>query len=84
MALNIRNPEAEELAEKLARLTGETKTQAVTDALREKLERITRQRAGRRLADDLDEIARHCSSLPVRDAREPDAILGYDDRGLPG
>ncbi|HEX9583224.1 MAG TPA: type II toxin-antitoxin system VapB family antitoxin [Gammaproteobacteria bacterium] len=83
MALNIRNREAEELAEKLARLTGETKTRAVTGAIREKLERLTRQRTGRRLADELDEIARHCSNLPVRDAREPDAILGYDEQGLP-
>lgn len=84
MALNIRNPEAEALAEKLARLTGETKTRAVTDAIREKLERLTQQRSGRRLADELDEIARHCSRLPVRDARAPDAILGYDEQGVPG
>jgi ribonuclease VapC len=33
MALNIRNPETERLAEALARETGETKTEAVTKAL---------------------------------------------------
>lgn len=83
MALNIRNPEAERLAAALAKLTGETKTQAVTQALRDRLARLRRERTRRRLADELDEIAQHCARLPVRDPRPPDEILGYDDRGLP-
>lgn len=83
MALNIRNGEAEELAEKLARLTGETKTEAVIKALRDRLERVRRARTKRRLADELDDIARHCAALPVRDARPAEDILGYDDSGLP-
>ena len=83
MALNIRNRRAEELAEALARLTGETKTQAVTRALQDRLERVRRQRSGRSLAGELDDIARHCASLPVLDDREADDILGYDERGLP-
>jgi antitoxin VapB len=83
MALNIRNPETERLAEVLARLTGETKTEAVTRALRDRLERLRRERSERRLADELDEIARHCAGLPVRDGRTPEEILGYDERGLP-
>lgn len=83
MALNIRNPEAERLAIELAKLTGESKTEAVTRALRDRLARLRRERTGRRLADELDDIARHCASLPVRDPRTPDEILGYDERGLP-
>jgi antitoxin VapB len=83
MALNIRNSEAEKLAETLARLTGETKTEAVTQALRDRLARLRRERTRRRLADELDEIARHCAQLPVRDSRTPDEILGYDESGLP-
>jgi antitoxin VapB len=83
MALNIRNPETERLAEALAKLTGETKTEAVTRALRDRLARLRRERAGRRLADELDEIARHCARLPVRDSRTPDEILGYGEHGLP-
>ena len=83
MALNIRNAEAERLAAELARSTGETKTEAVTKALRDRLARVRRDRAERRLADELQEIAIHCSSLPVRDARTADEILGYDDTGLP-
>jgi antitoxin VapB len=83
MALNIRNPEAERLAAALAKLTGETKTEAVTQALRDRLARVRRERTQRRLADELDEIARHCARLPVRDPRAPEDILGYDERGLP-
>ena len=83
MALNIRNPETERLAAELARRTGETKTEAVTRSLRERLGRLRRERGKRRLADELDDIARHCADLPVLDARTPDEILGYDDRGLP-
>lgn len=83
MALNIRNRTTEELAATLARLTGETKTRAVTTALRDRLERIRRRRTGRGLADELDEIALRCASLPVLDERAAEDILGYDERGLP-
>ena len=78
MALNIRNTEAEKLAEALAKLTGETKTEAVTQALRDRLARLGRERSQRRLVDELDEIALHCARLPLQDSRTPDEILGYD------
>jgi antitoxin VapB len=83
MALNIRNAETEQLAETLAKLTGETKTEAVTQALRDRLARLRRERSRRRLADELDDIARHCARLPVLDSRAPEVILGYDEHGLP-
>ena len=83
MALNIRNRRTEELAETLARLTGETKTEAVTRALHDRLERLRRERSGRSLARELDEIALHCASLTVLDERDDDEIVGYDERGLP-
>ena len=83
MALNIRNLETERLAQEVARRTGETKTEAVTQALRERLARLRRERSKRRLADELEAIAEHCVSLPVLDARTPDEILEYDDRGMP-
>jgi hypothetical protein len=38
--------------------------------------------AGRRLADRLDEIAKHCPALPVVRERSADEILGYDEWGL--
>ena len=83
MAINIRNPEAERLAAELARQTGETKTQAVIKALRDRLARVRRERSRRRLADALEAIAELCANLPVLDGRTADEILGYDEHGLP-
>ncbi len=83
MALNIRNPETEQLAADLAKLTGETKTEAVTKALRDRFERVKRRQSRRRLSDELDEIATHCAALPVLDPRSDEDILGYDEHGLP-
>lgn len=83
MALNIRNRTAEDLAATLAAITGETKTEAVTKALKSRLDRVRRERSRRRLADELDEIALRCAARPVLDRRSPEEILGYGDDGLP-
>jgi antitoxin VapB len=84
MALNIRNAEAERLAAAVAKITGETKTEAVTRALRDRLVRLRNDRTRRSLADDIDDIARQCAALPVKDARPADEILGYDANGTLG
>lgn len=83
MPLNIRNKQTEQLAAALAKLTGESKTEAVTQALRERLERTRRIRTKRRLSDDIEEIAKHCAALPVLDRRSGDDIIGYDQHGIP-
>jgi antitoxin VapB len=83
MALNIRNPETEQLAASLAEATGESKTEAVTKALKDRLARVKQRKARRRLADDLDEIGKHCASLPLVDSRSAEEILCYDQDGLP-
>jgi antitoxin VapB len=84
MALNIRNEETEALAAQLAKLTGETKTEAVTKALRDRLTRVRREKRGRSLVDELNAIAVECARLPVLDRRSADEILGYDESGLSG
>ena len=83
MALNIRNIEAERLVERVVALTGETKTGAVTHALRERLERLEQTPGKPRLADELDVIARHAASLTLLDPRSAVEILGYDVDGVP-
>lgn len=83
MALNLRNPQVDRLVAELARLTGESKTEAVLNSVRDRLERVRRERRGRRLADELDEIALQCAALPALDARSDDEILGYGEDGLP-
>ena len=58
-------------------------TKVVTQALKEKLAQLEKARDRIGLADELNCIALHCASLPRRDDRSLDEIIGYDDRGLP-
>ena len=85
MPLNIKDTETHVLAKRLAALTGESITEAVGKAIRERLQRLETQEAHgrRRLSLRLTEIARHCAALPVRDSRSAEEIIGYDERGLP-
>lgn len=82
MALNIRNSNAEKLAADLATLTGESKTEAVINALKERLEIVRRKRRRPHVLDRLNEIAQHCASLPILDNRSGDELL-YDEHGMP-
>ena len=85
MSLNIKNPKTHELAERVARLTGETLTEAVTKALRERLERIEN------LSAIEDERFRELKALVSGSRRlwiEPNLSvehgdLLYDEFGLP-
>lgn len=84
MALSIKDREAERLARAVAALTGETLTQAVIVALRERLEREERRTtADNGLLEEVLEIGRYCAALPVLDQRTADEILGYDEAGVP-
>jgi antitoxin VapB len=84
MPLSIKDPDADRLARALAQRTGETLTEAVINALRERLEREERkEQAVENLVEDAMEIGRHCASLPLLDGRPPDEILGYDEIGVP-
>jgi antitoxin VapB len=83
MALSIKSPEADRLARELADETGESLTDAIIQALRERLRRERGRIRGLRLSEELQAIRKRCSALPVIDSRSPEEILGYDDRGLP-
>ena len=84
MTLSIKNPNADRLARALSQRTGETLTEAVINALRERLEReLRKEQSIGRLVEDVMEIGRHCASLPLLDGRRPDEILGYEKNGLP-
>jgi antitoxin VapB len=82
MSLNIKDPEAHELARQLAHETGETITAAVTEALRERLERVRQQRRKQAIADRLMEIGRRGASLFPGPAVDHAEFL-YDENGLP-
>jgi antitoxin VapB len=85
MSLNIKNPEAHALAARLAKKTGETLTDAVTIALRERLERLERTM-------EIDEQRYQALKALVKDSRGlwqeslltiDHGDLPYDERGLP-
>ncbi len=84
MGLNIKNDETCRLAGELARLTGETKTGAITVALQERLEREKRLRGADVRAQKMRAIAERCAKLlgPGPSAVEHGDML-YDERGLP-
>ncbi|RYE79504.1 MAG: protein transcription factor [Hyphomicrobiales bacterium] len=81
--LNIKNAEAYRLATELAALTGESVTAAVTEALREKVERERRAQDREARIEEMLEHGRRYRQLPERDTRTADEILGYDENGLP-
>lgn len=83
MTLNIKRPEAEQLAHTLAKLTGESITTAVVIALQERLVRVQGRNTPAELQDVLLKIAHRCATLPDQDTRSPEEILGYDQSGIP-
>lgn len=83
MALSIKDPEADRLARELAARTGESLTEAVVRALRERLARHRRTTTTPARRAKLKALRESMRELPVLDARSPDEILGFDDKGLP-
>lgn len=83
MSMNIKNKEAYRLTKQLAKLTGESLTTAVTEAVRERLDRV-RRKHGPDLAERLLVIGRDCAAHlkePYCSINHGDML--YDDRGLP-
>jgi antitoxin VapB len=83
MALNIKDEKAHRMAQQLARLTGESMTKAVAEAVRERLERVLRNR-GTSKAERILKIAKECGPLwkePFRSIDHGDLL--YDEKGLP-
>jgi antitoxin VapB len=82
MSLNIKNEEAHRLAQELARITGESMTVAVSEAIRERLERVRSSR--KEMAERIMEIAKECGPLwkePYRSIDHGDLL--YDEKGMP-
>lgn len=93
MALNIKNKETEELAAEVASLTGESKTGAVRQALRERRDRLVLQsgRGGKREPGSLQRfleteiwplIPEEDRGKPPMSKEEIEEILGYGPGGV--
>ena len=83
MAMNIKSPDAHQMAQELAELRGLSITQAVTEAIREGLDREKR-RSGKPLSTELLEIGRRCAMHVKRPIHSRDhARFLYNNKGLP-
>lgn len=80
MALNIKNNETVRLAKRLAEVTGESLTTAVTEALRERLARVD---ADFRVSDVLELARQIRERLPPGYLDQDFDELLYDENGLP-
>jgi antitoxin VapB len=83
MGLNIKNEEAHRLARELARATGESMTAAVSEAIRERLERV-RGTSKKSRVERILEIGRDCAAHlkePFKSVDHGDLL--YDEKGLP-
>jgi antitoxin VapB len=89
MALNIKDPVAEKLVAEVAALTGESKTEAVRVALRERRERLALGAPRRDRKAAIDESLREFwATLPKGvlgkkiTKKERERILGYGPHGV--
>ena len=82
MALSIKNRDVDHLVRELCAVTGESITSAIEVALRERLERVRRDRT-QSIVAGLETLAAEVARLEVTDDRSPDDLL-YDAEGLPG
>lgn len=81
MGMNIKSDEAHALARQIANHTGESLTSAVVIALRERLERIERERNVREKIRRIDEILARLPPVPPGVTSDHSDL--YDDHGLP-
>jgi antitoxin VapB len=83
MALNIKNEETQKLAHELSKLTGESMTAAVTEAVRERLDRL-RSAKDAGLAARILKIGKDCAAHLQEPYRSIDhGELLYDEKGMP-
>jgi len=81
VSLNVKDPEAHRLAQAIAEETGETITRAVTEALRERHERLQHRRK-KASVEEMLAIAKRISSQ-VKGPYPDHAEDLYDEYGLP-
>lgn len=82
MALNIKDPETDALAHKVAALTGQSITDCIKTALQEREQRVRRQAPDPDRRARLQRIIERARRRPVLDDRPTDELLGYNEYGL--
>ena len=90
MPLSIKNAEVEQLVDEVAQLTGETKTETVRRALRERRDRLALQASADNRAGRISRVLEQeiWPSIPEAvlgstiSRQEEERILGYGDEGV--
>jgi antitoxin VapB len=80
--MNIRSAKLDELARRLARLTGEDVETALQRAIEERLSRVATPTPADRAAA-MDWFFEQVSCMPILDSRPAEEIVGYGPDGLP-
>lgn len=83
MAFSIKNNEADRLVREVMKLTGENLTEAIVNALQERLKRVRGRRQILSVEERLNQILQRVDALPELEHRSADEIIGYDENGLP-
>lgn len=84
MAINIKSPEAEKLVRELAELTGESITDAIQHAVRERLtrERLRKLGAVERSWSRVQRIQERIAGGAAPSDVTTESVIGYDDQGV--
>lgn len=83
MSINVKNARADDLIRTLTRITKQSITRIIIDALQEKLNKEQNRRTAPHLTEEILAIGHRCAHLPTIDHRTPESILGYDQNGSP-
>lgn len=84
-SLNIKDEDLYAKIKRLAKLRGTTSVQAVRDAVDRELQVTQKElrKGSRSLSERLMQLSRQTSALPTLREDDRDAILGYDQDGIP-
>ncbi len=84
MSVSINNREVEALLAEIEAATGKETSRIVLELLREEARRLRRTRGIDERRQEIDKISRRYSARVSTQPAAPDAIIGYDEWGLPG
>lgn len=83
MPLHINNPAVEQEIRSLAADTGESLTEAIGIAVRERRRRLRPRIQDPATYEKIMRVAHRIAALPPLDNRSDNEVLGYDENGLP-
>ncbi len=83
MALSFKNPEVERVARELAKVTGESMTEAISKALKQRLEKETGRKQSATISDEVRRMLSRVAWLRRKNHRSDDELIGYDKHGIP-